>query len=65
MILHVTLDGISTFTFGLKQNLNRWNLEKFKFIFYKYDNFETKRISCGMLKVKKKTILFSQRTYIM
>jgi len=51
MILHVTLDGISTFTFGVKQNLNRWNRQKFKSIFYEYDNFETKRISCGMLKV--------------
>jgi len=66
MILRVTLDRIPTFTFGAKKNLNRRNRQKFKSIFYIVIYFEMKRISCGMLKVKKKTILFSQITsYIM
>jgi len=54
MILRVTLDRISTFTFGAKKNLNRRNRQKFKSIFYIVIYFEMKRISFGMLKVKKK-----------
>jgi len=65
MLLNVTLDGTSTFTFDVKQNLNRWNRQKFKSNFYKYDNFETSRNSCGMLRVIKKNSFYFPRELLM